>query len=153
MKLNPVLLLTILLIMVVLISGCTQIQSNQGAMPNETGSNVSVGVTIPFSSCTSAQRTDEYGDTTNLNQIRFSGTVTGPIGSRLEVFLIEGGGVPENNALQCTNWEKVSGVNACISDGSDATWSFYWEDYSPSTIKYSIRARISGIDQTATARC
>ena len=90
---------------------------------------------------------------TNLNQIKFSGKATGPDKSSFEVFLIGGGGVPDDKALICQNWEKISGANNCVSDGSSTIWSFYWEDNFPSVTEYSIRAKIFGVDQTATVRC
>lgn len=157
MKLGYIILLAFLLMAAVLTIVYMQTKSNpeiaQGKIDIESSPEASAEVEILTPTCTPTQRTDEYGDVTNLNQIRFSGSANGLIGDRLEVFLIGGGGVPEEDALLCSKWEKVSGASACVSDGSSSTWSFYWEDYSPHTTEYSIRARISGVDKTATAVC
>lgn len=106
------------------------------------------------SSCIPKQEISEYGDVTEYHEIQFTGSAAGPPGSRLSVFLIAGGGVPNSNALLCNAW-KYTGANSCTSELPEpALWSFTWKDYSPNTKQYSIRATISlGESKTSTAYC
>ena len=152
--------LIVIVAIVALVAGYFYVQSSsqQSSIPQEeitptAASARSSALEITASSCTPTQKTDEYGDISQVNQIRFSGTAEGSSGLRLNAFLIGGGGVPADNALECASWEKVSGVNACISDSPSTAWSFYWEDYSPHTTEYSMRATFAGMEKTSIARC